>query len=108
MVCQICGWQMRISDPSLSPDNYHARCGGAGARSNNERGLVRRAASGKSANSERPAKKRHPFQLGTFLARCLKIIGVKQKSGCGCGRREATLNCWGRHLLGALCCRSRS
>lgn len=98
MVCQVCGWRMRTHEPSLAPEKYHARCGGAEARDENERRPVR-PTSKHSASLNRPSKKRRPFQLGTFVARCLKSIGIKKKTGCGCGQREETLNRWGRRLL---------
>lgn len=72
MVCQVCGWQMRISDPSLSPEKYHARCGGAEARSENERKLVRPSTAKRSSSPKQRAKKRRTFQLGTLVARLLK------------------------------------
>jgi hypothetical protein len=37
MVCQICGWRMRITDPSLPPEKYHAPCGGADSQRGNQR-----------------------------------------------------------------------
>jgi hypothetical protein len=43
MVCQICGWRTRISDVSLPPEKHHARCGGAEARIDNERRLMRQS-----------------------------------------------------------------
>jgi len=96
MICQICGWRMRISNPSLPPEKYHARCGGAEARADNER---RPSVSKRSHESKRRAKKRWTFQLGTIVARCLKSVGIKKTSGCGCGQREETLNRWGRCFL---------
>jgi hypothetical protein len=42
MACRVCGCRMRISDPSLPPEKYHARCGGSESRSGNEHRLVRR------------------------------------------------------------------
>jgi len=87
---------MRITDPSLPPEKYHARCGGSEARADNERRPVRQSISKRSSESKRPAEKRRPFQFGTFVARCLKSVGIKKKTGCGCGRREETLNRWGR------------
>jgi hypothetical protein len=100
MVCQICGWRMRISDPSLPPEKYHARCGGAEARAENERRPFRSSSSKRSAASNQPSYRRGTFQLGTFISRCLKRIRVRQKQGCGCGRREETLNRWGQRLVG--------
>ena len=41
MVCQVCRWRMRISDPSLPPEKYRARCGGTEARVNNDLWLTR-------------------------------------------------------------------
>jgi hypothetical protein len=99
MVCQACGWRMRISDPSLPPEKYHARCGGVEARADNERRPVRSSISKRSSESNRPAKKRRPFQFGTLVALCLKSVGIKKKAGCGCGQREETLNRWGRRIL---------
>lgn len=100
MVCQVCGWRMRISDPSLSPEKYLARCGGAEARSDNERRLVRPSISKRSDESKRPAKKRGSIELGTLISRCLKKVGIKKKPGCGCRRREEILNRWSRRVLG--------
>lgn len=82
MVCRVCGWRMRIHDRALPPDRYRARCGGADSRAKNERNAVPVPLGRRS-----PAKrsKREPFQLGTLVARCLKNMGVKQKTGCGCG-----------------------
>ncbi len=99
MVCQVCGWRMRISDPSLPPEKYHARCGGAEARADNERLPIRPSISKRSSESKRPGKKRWKFELGTLVARCLKSVGIKKKTGCGCGRREESLNQWGRRML---------
>ncbi|MCI0335702.1 MAG: hypothetical protein L0228_21050 [Planctomycetes bacterium] len=99
MVCQICGWRMRIADPSLPPEKYHARCGGAEARAQNERKPAQSSTSKRSPSSKRPAKKCRTFQLGTIVSRCLKRIGIRQKVGCGCQRREETLNRWGRRFL---------
>lgn len=102
MVCQICGWRMRITDPSLPPEKYHARCGGAEVRSENERRPVRPLIVKRSRASKQPARKQQSFQLGTFVSRWFKKIGIKQKSGCGCGRREQSLNRWGRRILGEI------
>lgn len=102
MVCQVCGWQMRISDPSLPPEKYHARCGGAEARAGNERRSVRPCVTKQFHETKGAAKKRRPFQLGTFIARCFEKAGIKKRSGCGCGRREETLNQWGRRFLSLL------
>ncbi len=99
MVCQICGWQMRIADPSLPPEKYHARCGGAEALAEDERRPVRPPISNRSSKMKRPAKKRRTFQVGTLVARLLKGVGIKKKTGCGCRRREETLNRWSRRLL---------
>jgi hypothetical protein len=99
MVCQICGWRMRISDPSLAPEKYHARCGGAEARADYERRLARPSISRQSSGPKSPAKKRRTFQLGTFVAQCLKKFGIKRRSGCDCGRREETLNRWGQRMV---------
>jgi hypothetical protein len=93
MACQVCGWRMRIIDPSLPPEKYHARCGGADVRRNIERRRDRKSISKRSAS-----KKRRAFQLGTFLATLIRSIGIKKKTGCGCGRREEILNRWGRHI----------
>jgi hypothetical protein len=101
MVCQVCAWRMRISDPSLPPEKYHARCGGAEALIENERRLMRQSTFKRSVSSNRSAKKRRTFQLGTYISQCLKRIGIRQKQGCGCGRREEALNRWGRLLFGA-------
>jgi hypothetical protein len=90
---------MRITDPSLPPEKYHARCGGSEARADNERRPIRPSISKQSSESKWPAKKRRTFQLGTFVARCLKNIGIRSKTGCGCGQREETLNRWGRRLI---------
>ncbi len=35
----------------------------------------------------------------TLVARCLNHIGIKKKTGCGCGRRKRALNRWGERLL---------
>jgi hypothetical protein len=45
------------------------------------------------------AKKRRPSQLCTLLARCLKSVGIKKKTGRGCRLREEILNRWSRRLL---------
>lgn len=99
MVCQICGWRMRITDPSLPPEKYHARCGGADARAGNEGRPIKSSISQRSSHSRRSAKKRRPFQLGTLMARCLTKVGIKKKSGCGCSQREEKLNRLGRRLF---------
>lgn len=99
MVCKICGWRMRISDPSLPPEKYHARCGSAEARAGNERRPNRPM---RSSDAKPPARTRRQFQLGTFVACCLKRIGIRQKNeknGCGCARREDKLNRWGQRLF---------
>lgn len=95
MVCEICGWRMRISDPSLPPEKYRARCGDTEPLAENERRAARRPTSKPS----RLVKRRRTFQLGTFIARCLKQFGIKQTTGCGCRRREHVLNHWGRRLV---------
>jgi hypothetical protein len=99
MVCQVCGWRMRISDPSLPPEKYHTRCGGAEARAENDRRSIKSSVSKQSSHSRRSTKKRRPCQLGTLMAHCLKTLGIKQKSGCGCGRREQLLNRWGQRMV---------
>lgn len=98
MVCKVCGWRMRIADPSLPPEKYHARCRGAEARPDNKRRQMRPSVSKRSYASTRSAERRRSFQLGTLVARWLKRIGIKQKTGCGCGRREEMLNRWSRRL----------
>jgi hypothetical protein len=99
MVCQVCGWRMRITDPSLPPEKYHARCGGADCRASSERGAVRKSLAKRRYDSTQRATMRRSFQLGTVVANVLKKIGIKQKSSCGCGRREKTLNRWGRSVV---------
>jgi hypothetical protein len=99
MVCQICGWRMRISDPSLPPEKYHARCGGADCRANSDRASVRESLAKRRQDSAQRATTRRSFKLGTLMAKVLKKIGIKQKSGCGCGRREKTLNRWGQCVI---------
>lgn len=97
MVCQVCGWRMRITDPSLPPEKYHARCGGVEVRANIS--TLPPRTSMRPIKSNPRAKRRPSLQFGTLIANCLKKIGTQQKSGCGCGRREETLNRWGRRLL---------
>ncbi len=99
MLCRICGWRMRITDPSLPPEKYHARCGGAHAQPNRERRSARFPGSKLPSALKQRSKKQRQFQLGTFVAKCLKTVGIGQKTGCGCGRREETLNRWGRRLV---------
>jgi hypothetical protein len=99
MVCGVCGRRMRIHDPSLAPEKYRAQCGGAEARAENERKLVRPTNAKRSSLPQEPAKNRRNFQIGTFVARCLKKIGIRSKQGCGCKRREQMLNRWGRCLI---------
>jgi hypothetical protein len=99
MTCRVCGWRMRIHNPSLPPERYRARCGAADFRPTNKRKSVRHSVSKRPADPKQLVAKRRQFQLGTFVANCLKKIGIKQTSGCGCGRREQTLNRWGRRLL---------
>ena len=88
-----------ISDPSLPPEKYHARCGGADCRTSSERGAVRKSLAKRRYDSTQRATMRRSFQLGTVVANVLKKIGIKQKSSCGCGRREKTLNRWGRSVI---------
>jgi hypothetical protein len=99
MMCQVCGWRMRITDPSLPPEKYYAPCGGADARPGKQHGPDRRSTLMRSVPSKKRGKKRRTFQLGTFLASCLNSVGIKKKTGCGCGRREETLNRWSRRFL---------
>jgi hypothetical protein len=99
MVCKNCNWRMRISDPSLPPEKYHARCGGADCRANSERRSVRESRVKRRHDSAQRATTRQSFKLGTLMAKVLKKIGIKQKSGCGCGRREKTLNRWGQNVI---------
>jgi hypothetical protein len=73
----------------------------ADARPDKQHRPNRKSISKRLVPSKKPSKKRRAFQLGTFIARCLKRLGIKQKSGCGCGQREATLNRLGRRLLSA-------
>jgi hypothetical protein len=101
MVCQVCGWRMRIADPSLPPEKYHAHCGGANSTVRYERRPVRTSLSKRPSQSKQSIRKRRSFQLGTFVSNCLKKVGIKQKSGCGCQRREKTLNRLGQYFLGS-------
>jgi hypothetical protein len=101
MVCQVCAWRMRISDPSLPPEKYYAPCGGADAHPENQHRLDGNSISKRSAPSKKSGKKRRPFQFGTLIARCLKSVGIKKKSGCGCGRREEMLNRWAQRVINA-------
>ncbi len=99
MVCRVCGWRMRITDPSLPPEKYHARCGGAESRTNNAPKATQKSVAKRRYGSQRPTKSSRSFKLGTLVANVLKKIGIKQKSSCGCGRREKTLNRWGRSVI---------
>jgi hypothetical protein len=98
MVCQECGWRMRIVDPTLPPEKYHARCGTSNHRTEGQSKSEQRRNSNRPTNRVPPPKKRPRFQLGSFVARGLKLLGVRQQSGCGCRRREETLNRWGRRF----------
>lgn len=99
MVCQVCGWRMRITDPSLPPEKYHARCGRADFGAHHEGQSGQRTIAKPGAKSQPAVNRRRPLRLGTIVANCLKIIGIKQKSGCACGRREEVLNKLGQRLL---------
>jgi hypothetical protein len=99
MVCQVCGWRMRITDPSLPPEKYYAPCGGSDERLDNPHRTNRKSISKRSLPSKKLGKKRRAFQLGTFLASCLNAVGIRKKTGCGCGRREEALNRWASQLL---------